>query len=405
MPDTDGHQREAGSLPDETFDVLIVGAGPAGSTAALHLAGRGHRVLLVDREQFPREKICGDGLISDSIRSLERAGLIDVVRQVGHTVKELTTFSPSRVELSVAGEFITLKRRALDALIARKAGTRGAVFCRGKVTRLGVEPGGTVTANLESGDRALRARVGVVATGVRLDLLQPHNLVQRSRPGAVAMRCYVRSSYDLDRMIVSWDRSITPGYAWIFPMGNGEYNLGCGLSYRFKKKKTPSLHEFFRIFTEQFPIARDLMNKSKMVTPLRGATLRWGLQGINPVGPGNLLAIGETIATTYQMTGEGIGKAMESGELAAEVIHQALESNDFSRLSRYPERLKQELEPRYLGYKFGERWLARPWLADFLSRRAKKSKFLRDSMAGLITETVDPRTIFSVRGVLKSFFS
>ena len=405
MPDTGDHQRAADSLPDEIFDVLIVGAGPAGSTAALHLAGRGHRVLLLDREQFPREKICGDGLISDSLRCLERAGLIDVVRRVGHSVGEITTFSPSRIELSTEGEFITLKRRALDALIARKAGARGAVFCRGKVTNLSVETDGTVTATLESGNRPIRARVGVVATGVRLDLVQPHKMVRQSRPGAVAMRCYVRSTYELNRMIVSWDRSITPGYAWIFPMGNGEYNLGCGFSYRFKNKKTPSLHEVFKIFTEEFPIARDLMNKSKMVTPLRGATLRWGLKGIDPVGPGNLLAIGETIATTYQMTGEGIGKAMESGELAADIIHQAMESNDFSKLSQYPERLKHELEPRYLGYKIGERWMSRPWLADFLSRRAKKSKFLRDSMAGLITETVDPRTIFSVRGVLKSFFS
>ena len=147
------------------------------------------------------------------------------------------------------------------------------------------------------------------------------------------------------------------------------------------------------------------MNKATAVSPLRGATLRWGLKGTNPNGPGNLLAIGETIATTYQMTGEGIGKAMESGEIAADVIHAALESGDFSGLSRYPVRLKQELEPRYLGYKIGERWLARPWLSDFLARRAQKSKFLRDSMAGMMTETIDPRTIFSVRGVLKSFFS
>ena len=128
MQDTGEHQRAVDTLPDEIFDVLIVGAGPAGSTAALHLAGNGHRVLLLDREQFPREKICGDGLISDSIRCLERAGLIDVVRQVGHAVGVITTFSPSRVELNTEGEFITLKRRALDALVHRNDEEAAAVM-------------------------------------------------------------------------------------------------------------------------------------------------------------------------------------------------------------------------------------------------------------------------------------
>jgi flavin-dependent dehydrogenase len=229
-------------------------------------------------------------------------------------------------------------------------------------------------------------------------------MVQQPKPSAVAMRCYVRSTYELDRMVVTFDRSITPGYAWIFPLGNGEYNLGCGYSYRFKKKKTPSLHEVFRIFTGQFPIARDLMNKAKAVSPLRGATLRWGLKGTSPHGPGNLLAIGETIATTFQMTGEGIGKAMESGELAAEVVHDALHSDNLSLLNQYPARLKADLEPRYLGYKIAEKWLSKPWLNDFVARRANKSKFINDSLAGILNETIDPRTIFSLRGILKSFF-
>jgi geranylgeranyl reductase family protein len=404
MTDPGEQQRTADSLPDETFDVLIVGAGPAGSTAALHLAAKGHRVLLLDREQFPREKICGDGLISDSMKCLQRAGLLDSVRRLGHEVDAISTFSPSQVELRVKGDFITLKRRALDTLMAQKAVTHGALFCHGNVEELTVEADGSVTAILSRSRRALRARVGIIATGVRLDLLKNHGMVQQPKPSAVAMRCYVRSTYELDRMVVTFDRSITPGYAWIFPLGNGEYNLGCGYSYRFKKKKTPSLHEVFRIFTGQFPIARDLMNKAKAVSPLRGATLRWGLKGTSPHGPGNLLAIGETIATTFQMTGEGIGKAMESGELAAEVVHDALHSDNLSLLNQYPARLKADLEPRYLGYKIAEKWLSKPWLNDFVARRANKSKFINDSLAGILNETIDPRTIFSLRGILKSFF-
>jgi len=60
--------------------------------------------------------------------------------------------------------------------------------------------------------------------------------------------------------------------------------------------------------------------------------------------------------------------------------------------------------PRYLGYKMAEKWLSKPWLNDFVARRAKKSKFLKDSLSGMITESIDPRAVFSVRGILKSFF-
>jgi menaquinone-9 beta-reductase len=404
MPNMDEYQRAIDSLPDNIFDTLIVGAGPAGATAALRLAGLGHRVLLLDREQFPREKICGDGLISDTIRCLQRAGLIDTVRKAGHGVSEVKIFSPSRVELTVKGDFVTLKRRSLDTLITQKAVSDGALFYRGKVKDVDIEPDGTVSATLAYSDRKVRARVGVLATGVRLDLLHKHGMVRKPRPDAVAMRCYVNSTYELRQMLVSFDRSIAPGYAWIFPLGGGEYNLGCGFSYRFKKKKTPSLHEVFRRFTEQFPIARDLMSKAKTISPLRGATLREGLCGISPRGPGNLLAVGETIATTYQLIGEGIGKAMESGEIAAEVVHEAIESNDFSRLSLYPKQLREKLGPRYQGYKIGERWVARPWLSDFLARRVQKSKFMQDSVADILTEAIDPRTLFSFRGIYRSFF-
>ena len=119
MPDPVDCQQTVDSLPEEIFDVLIVGAGPAGSTAALNLAAKGHRVLLLDREQFPREKVCGDGLISDSINCLQRSGLIESVRRLGHQLNAISTFSPSRVELRVKGDFITLKRRALVTLLAQ----------------------------------------------------------------------------------------------------------------------------------------------------------------------------------------------------------------------------------------------------------------------------------------------
>jgi len=93
-----------------------------------------------------------------------------------------------------------------------------------------------------------------------------------------------------------------------------------------------------------------------------------------------------------------------AGGIAAVVIHEALESGDFGRLRLFDIRLEQELKPRYVGYQIAQKWLSKVWLNDFVARRARKSKFLRDALSGISTETVDPRTIFSLRGIIKSFW-
>lgn len=95
---------------------------------------------------------------------------------------------------------------------------------------------------------------------------------------------------------------------------------------------------------------------------------------------------------------------MESGELAAAVIHEALDSGDFNRLRQFEIRLEKELKPRYKGYKVAENWLSKAWLSDFLALRARKSKFLRDSLAEISTGTADPRMVFSLQGIIRSFF-
>ena len=223
------------------------------------------------------------------------------------------------------------------------------------------------------------------------------------KPSAIAIRCYARSLLKIDRMIVCYDRAIIPGYAWIFPRGNDEYNMGCGLMYHGDSRDHINLRETFSSFITEFPLAKQLMESGKIISPLRGSMLRAGLEGAQPIGKGNILAIGETIGSTFPYTGAGIGKAMETGELAAEVIHEALDSEDMTRLRDFPIRLEKELKPRYLGYHIAQKWLSRAWVNDLVARRAVKSQFLRDSFAGINDETVDPRTVFSLRGIINSF--
>ncbi|HSE96639.1 MAG TPA: geranylgeranyl reductase family protein, partial [Blastocatellia bacterium] len=391
------------ALTNDIWDVAIAGAGPAGAIAAIHLAGRGHRVLLLDKDSFPRDKVCGDGLIADSIRCLKRAGLFEEVRRLGYETDTGTVFSPSRVEFDVPGQFLTLRRLLLDNLIVQKAIACGAAFIRARVARVAAQSDRTVRLELAESDTPLRAKIVLLATGASIDLASGLGLVDKTGPGAVALRCYVRSSLVIDRLVISYDRTITPGYAWIFPLGRGDYNVGCGIRYRESDRARVNLRQAYKDFVESFPLAVELMRQAESVTPLKGAVLRCGLKGARPLGPGNILVMGEMIGATFPFTGEGIGKAMETGEIAADISHRALSSGDFSCLSEFPDRIERELKPKYRGYILAEDWLSKPWLNDFLSRRVRRSRYLQESVAGIINETADPRKTFSIRGVLRSF--
>ena len=123
-------------MPDRLWDVVIVGAGPAGAIAAAHLAAGHRRVLLLDRKKFPREKICGDGLLPDALRCLDAIGAGEIVRAAGHKISTSVFTSPSRNEVEIPGEYLTIKRSLLDMIVAQKAVDIGAVFAWGEVKQL-----------------------------------------------------------------------------------------------------------------------------------------------------------------------------------------------------------------------------------------------------------------------------
>jgi flavin-dependent dehydrogenase len=229
-------------------------------------------------------------------------------------------------------------------------------------------------------------------------------MLRRPEPSAMAVRCYITSPRQIERLVISYDRSITPGYAWIFPLGGGEYNIGCGVFYRKPRHHKINLRQMFNRFTSEFPLARHLMESSTGMTPLKGAPLRCNLTGTRVLGKGRIVAIGEAIGATFPLTGEGIGKAMETAELAADAVDQMLRTGSDRQLRILPWRVRTELLPRYLGYEIGERWLSYPWLNDLVASRIARSAFLQKVVSGVISETVDPRKLFSIGSLLKSLW-
>lgn len=389
---------------DRVWDAVIVGAGPAGSTVALHLAQRGRSVLLLDRHRFPRDKVCGDGLVEDALRCLERADLLEKVAAGAHALSICSVFSPRRVEVRVPGRYLTIRRVELDEILRAEAVGRGAAFAVGTVSGVRRDGDGLFTVTLE-GAPAPRSRCVVLAAGANPALLKRCGVPFRQQEGvAAAIRGYVTSTFELDRLIVSYDRTITPGYAWIFPLGRGRYNVGCGVFHDSGRATSPDLHAVLARFLRGFPAARQLMEASVSTTRPKGATIWSGLSAATPVSRDGVLVAGEGIGTTLPLTGEGIGKAMESAELAALAVDAFLSSGDPEALLGYAGLVEGRLRPKYRGYLTAQSWLAWPRLADFICWRARRSPRYATLIAGILTEAVDPSRAFSVRGVLASFF-
>ena len=378
---------------DRIWDVVVVGAGPAGSTAAIYLAERGHSVLLLNKEPFPREKVCSDTLLPDALKCLQTIGLYDTVRSQGHLVSAISFFSPSQVRVDIPGEFVTLRREVFDTILCKEAVTRGATLRIAEVTHVERSEDGIVVTADRSKHR-IRARIGVIATGANVSLLNDLGIANKQKP-ALALRCYVHSPVIIDELVVSFDRSTVPGYGWIFPLGGNEYNVGCGIPQRGNDRNKVNLREVFNAFIINFPMVQDLTAKAESITPLRGAMLRCGIKCCASDNDDRIVGIGEAIGTTYPFTGEGIGKAMETGIMAAQQIHRAFLSGNFGYVQQVPVLIKQRLATRYAGYRAMETWFSHPRLIELLFRRIGKSQRLQQAVSGFLKETVAPLELLS----------
>lgn len=388
-------------IPDKFWDVIIIGAGPAGSTAAYHVSRTGFKVLLIDMARFPRQKICGDCMITDVEPNLSGMGLLQTIRRAGKELSGISIYSPSRHSFLIPGNFVTLKRPVLDCILARSAVDAGAMFAVGHVEDLKVEADESVSAGIKGQSDRIRGKIGILATGAHISLARKLGIVTRVKPSAIAMRSYIKASTNLDSLILCYERNILPGYGWIVPLGNDEYNLGCG--YFLENNHQRNMRTCFADFVTSFPPAKELMNGAEVLAPPRSGAIRCGLSGTEPLYRNSIVLAGETIGTTFPLTGEGIGQAMTTGVIAAAVVSETLLKNDRGQLEQYPALLKSQLRPRHDGFLHAQKWVSRPWVNDFMARRVKKSKFLRDACAEFIYNSENSHKVYSLKAILKSY--
>jgi geranylgeranyl reductase family protein len=396
----------------DACDVLVVGSGPAGSACAQALARAGRDVLLVDQHEFPRDKVCGDGLIPDALAALRRLGVFDEVMAHARQAQHVACIGPHGGRVDVPGALAVLPRRLLDDIVRRSALAAGARWRAPVRFEAPIEDAGRVVgARLRIGETTceLRARWTVLATGAVPQALIAAGMCEQRVPSGVALRGYVHNPSMTGRLRaleVVWHRRLRPGYGWIFPCRNGVFNVGVGVSRSHRRlidghavMANANLREMFAAFVDFYAPARELMTGGQLEGALKGAPLRCTLEGARSARPG-LLVTGEAAGSTYSFTGEGIGKAMETGLLAAEAIAEHHEDEPVCAAYRTS---LAALKPRFDLYERANRINAHPWLADLLIWRARKSARLLRRMSGVLEETSNPGNLVTVRGMLRLF--
>ncbi len=334
-----------GADPDACADVIVVGAGPGGSTAATYLARAGVDVLLLEKSTFPRDKVCGDGLTPRGAKQVLALGVDvsgpDWIRNKGLRVvgggRTLELDWPTLADYPGFG--LVRPRRDFDEMLATlavKAGTRmrSAVTVTGPVRdeRTGAITG--VTARTVDGPQTFAAPLVLAADGVSARVALGMGVAKRDdRPLGVAVRRYYTSparTHDdyLESHLELWDRrdpaapKLLPGYGWIFGLGDGTVNVGLGMLNSSKAFGNTDYRALLRTWLDGTPEQWGLREENA-IGKIGGAGLPMGFNRTPHYADG-LLLIGDAGGLVNPFNGEGIAYAMESAAIAAGTLLQAL---------------------------------------------------------------------------------
>ncbi|QQR92906.1 MAG: NAD(P)/FAD-dependent oxidoreductase [Candidatus Iainarchaeum archaeon] len=405
----------AETATSKTYDVIIVGGGPGGSTSAMFLAKKGYKVLVLEKQKYPRDKICGDAISGKSVGMLKELGIEKDIEKIDHAkVYGLVFSSPEGKTLEIPfpvkdGEGNTkprgyvVRRIVMDNFLfqhAKKvADTREQFEVKdllfdeqGKV--IGVK--GVDLNTKEEHSFHSKFVIGadgsysVVANKVNAEKVPEDHLCE-------ATRVYYKNVAGITPNIeIHFVDSVMPGYFWIFPLENGMANVGLGMVRSDRQKKGVNLVKETEKVIMEHPLFKERFKDAEKLTDIKGWTLPFGSFKRKLHGPGYFL-VGDAASLVDPFSGEGVGNAMTSAKFVSEVIDEAVKANDFSeaKLAQYDERLWKEIGPEmqtsYMLQKIGRH----KWLLNLVVGKAVKSKEIRDTISGMLVNEEARKTFIT----------
>lgn len=412
MPETTPERHDEPPVTGgEEADVIVVGAGPAGSSAAFHLARAGVDVLLLEKARFPREKVCGDGLTPRAVHQLIRMG-VDIkapgwMRSRG--MRWVAGNHRVHIDWPSVGRYpdfgLSRTRHDFDDVLARHAVAAGARLRSGvKVTGPVTDRAGRITGVTAVSETkeplSYRAPIVISADGASARLALAMGLQRDGkRQIATAARRYYRSEErSREEYLELWADlrfpgrdHFLPGYGWIFPMGDGRVNVGLG-ALPHRRHGVADLRRTLDEWLARTPAEWGLREENAE-GPVRSAALPLGFNR-HPLYTRGLLLVGDSGGMVSPWNGEGIGQAMEAGEVAAESAALALAHVPGPRRERvlhgYPVEMNRRWGRYYrLGNAAADTVFSRSGFQPVLNRYVMGSPFLLNTLARLLTNLTD----------------
>ncbi len=386
-------------------EVVVVGAGPGGSSTAYFLAKAGYDVKLLDRAEFPREKVCGGAISPRALNMLDELGIYGKFEKQGFqrirgvkvrapNGKFMTGDAPEGNKYRNFG--FTVRRTEFDDLLRNHAIDAGAEFQGGtfvkNVLRKNGRPTGVI-ARIGGANKIVTADLIIGADGPGSMISRAMGLNKRElKDIGVANRAYFANVEGLSEYVeFHYDLSVLPGYAWIFPLGDGTANIGLGGIVPYLKKADADIFKLIDKFVGS--TVADRLKGAKLESKILGWPLPMG-GAIERSYADNVMLVGDAAHMVNPLTGEGIEYAMEAGKMAAEVGVKALEERDTSAafLKAYETEWRSHFTEDYkYSIKIRKMLMARPWLMNIVVGRAQKKEKLAQLMAGVIANITDKK--------------
>tara|TARA_Y100000817_G_scaffold80839_1_gene62299 strand:+ start:2742 stop:3956 length:1215 start_codon:yes stop_codon:yes gene_type:complete len=403
------------------YDVIIVGAGPAGSTAALYAHRLGLNCILLDKAVFPRDKICGDALSGKSVRLMRELNLLEGVEKLeGSEINRITFGSPSHSQFDVHlkgnknNDFITkgyvVPRKIFDNFLFKKADelteTRQG-FTVNDIIYENDNISGVKGTNIEGKEEILNAPIIMGCDGANSIIARKLGLYEMDMENtAVAIRCYYEGVEGLSNQIeLHYVSEVKPGYFWLFPAGNGKANIGIGLSKNDAKKEDRTLRQIMDEIVQSDYFRSRFGNARPLEKPV-GWNLPLGRIQRKNHGNGFML-LGDAAGLVDPFTGEGIGNAMVAAKYAMQVASKAKNHKDYSErsFSEYDQLLWDDIGGELRTSTKLQSLARSSFLLNFVINRAARNEEVQSIISGMLSHEIPKDELSSPMFYLKILLS